>query len=278
MCAESAFSSLTWGRPTLPSQIGGLSDLRLIDLNLLHTIKEVILPIEGYVGRMTETISPGTQELDPETGLTVTPYKASFYDWVYHNPSPSNPALTGLLTVPTLSASGNLAYVDYQNGTVYYSGTQSADITATYDYYSIYVQDGFPDWGEDIKKWEDMRIPMVSIEYTNRSNDSFQLGGGYAQTRQFMIDILANSDPQRDDITDLIEDALRYDFVNTMNYANGFPLKFNGDRNLNFDRGVANRWRAIRFDNVESRVVHNMHGEDKFRHRSMVLLNIRSWD
>lgn len=276
--AESAFSNLVYGRPIVPSSVGGLKDLRLIDLNLISIIKEIMLPVEGYVTRFSETISPGAQDEDPETGLTVTPYKSTYYDWVYYNPDPSNPALTGLLTTPTLSTSGSLAYIDYKNGTVYYSGTQTANITATYDYYSVYVQDGFPDWGEDIKDWEDMRLPLISIDHSTRRNIPFQLGGGYSQDRSFLIDIIANSDPQRDDLTEAIENALRYDYDNTINYSYGFPTKFNGDKNLTFDRGPATRWKTIRFNDVSSKVIRSPFAEDKFRHRSLISLEITTWD
>lgn len=276
--AESAFSNLVFGRPLNASVIGGMSDLRLIDLNLIYTIKEKILPLNGYVSRFTETVQPGSQTIDPETGLTVTPYKASFYDWVYYNPDPSNPSLTGLLTTPILSNSGNLAFIDYQNGTVNYSGVSSTPITMTYDYYTVYVQDGFPDYGEDIKDVDQIRIPMVTVEYTKRENDPFQIGGGFTQDRLFMIDILAHSDPQRDDIIDLIEDSLRYDYDQTIDYKYGFPLKFNGDINRSFDRGPASKWKTIRFEHTTSDIVHEPYGEEKFRHHGMITLIIKTWD
>ena len=276
--SESAFSALVSARPVDPSRIGGMSDLRLIDLNLIYAIKEKILPINGYTSRFTETLAPGQQTLDPETGLTVTPYKATFMDWVYYNPDPSNPALTGLLTVPNISTSGDLAFVDYQNGVINYSGIKSDNINITYDYYTVYVQDGYPDFGEEAKNMNELRIPMVTVEYTKRMNDPFQLGGGYSQDRMFMIDVIGHSDPQRDDILDLLEDSLRYDYNETINYAYGFPLKFNGDVNQLFDRGPASRWREIRFEHTDSDIIHDMTGEEKFRHRGMITLDIKTWN
>ncbi len=237
-----------------------------------------MLPVEGYVSRNTEVISPGAQEEDPETGLTVTPYKSTYYDWVYYNPDPSNPALSGLLTTPNLSTSGSLAYVDYPNGTVYYSGTQTSQVTMTYDYYSVYVQDGFPDFGEEIRDWSEMRLPLVSIDYSTRRNEPFQIGGGFSQDRNFIIDVIANNDPQRDDLSDAIENALRYNYANTIDYSYGFPLKFNGDKNLTFDRGPASRWQSMRFENVSSRVIRDMTSEDKMRHHSIISLIVKSWD
>lgn len=277
--AESNFSNLTFARPVNVAAIGGLKDLRLIDLNLISIIKEKMLPIEGYVTRVSETISPGAQEEDPDgNGLILTPYKSTYYDWVYYNPDPSNPALSGLLTVPTLSSSGSLAFVDYKNGTVYYSGVQSNSVTMTYDYYSVYVVDGYPDWGEDIKDWDQMRIPMISIDHSTRNNTPFQLGGGYQQNRSFIIDIVANNDPQRDDLAEAVENALRYDYDNTINYTYGFPLNFNGSINGNFDRGPASRWKTIRFDDVSSRVIRSPIEEDKLRHRTIIRLDIETYD
>ncbi len=273
---ESSFSSLTFGRPVSPSSIGGLSDLRQIDLNLIYIIKEKMLPINGYVSSATETLSPSSQEVDPITGLTVTPYKAKYYDFVYFNPDASNPALTGLLTRPIVTPSGSLAYVDYPNGVIYFSGIQSSNIVTTYNYYSVAVQDGFPDWGEEIKDMSEVRIPLVSVDFSSRSNTPFALGGAYEENRNFMIDILANSDAQRDDLVDMIETALRYDYPYAQDFRLGFPILFNGDLNPLFDRGPASRWRHIRFKNVSSRVVRNPLAHDKMRHRALVNLSIET--
>ncbi len=274
--SESAFSNLVFGRPVIPSTIGGLSDLRLIDLNLIYIIKEKILPVNGYVSRVTETVSPGSQTTDPITGLQVTPYQSQFYDWVYYNPDPSNPALTGLLVVPTLSTSGSLAYIDYPNGTVYYSGTTQSPIVMTYDYYSVAVQDGYPDWGEDIKDGDETRIPLISVDFSSRTNKPFAIGGAFEEDRSFIIDILAASDSQRDDILDILETSLRYDYPYTLNYKFGFPIGFNGDRNLTFDRGPANYWKHIRFKNTSSRIIRVPMAADKYRHRAIITLTVET--
>lgn len=273
---ESAFSALVWGRPVDPSTIGGVSDLRNISLNLFYVIKEEILPVHGYVSRYTETVLPSTQEPDPITGDTVTPFYGTYNDWVYYNPDPSNPALTGLITAPILSTSGDYAYTNYPGGAVYFSGVKTEAITITYDYYTVYVQDGFPDWGDDPREWEDIRIPLVSIESASRQNTPFSIGGLYQEDRIFSIDVLANSDPQREDLSDLIETALRYDYPNTQNYQLGFPIDFRGDINTSFDRGPASRWRHIRFYDTESRTIRAMGAPDKFRHRSLITLQIET--
>lgn len=274
--AESVFSQLVFGRPIDISNIGGISASRNIDLNLFYTIKEKILPINGYVSRNTETVSPLTQSIDPVTDLVVTPYQSKYYDWVYYNPDPSNPSLTGLLTTPNLSTSGALAYIDYVNGTVYYSGVQTQDITMTYDYYSVYVQDGFPDWGEDVNTIKNLRVPCVTVDLSTRMPSPFALGGTFQDSRNFIIDILANNDPQRDDLTELIQTSLRYDYTNTIDYRQGFPIGFNGDKNLNFDRGPASRFNTIRFNDTSSRVIRDPGAPDKFRHHSLIMLTCKT--
>ncbi len=62
----------------------------------------------------------------------------------------------------------------------------------------------------------------------------------------------------------------------TINYSYGFPLQFNGDVNPNFDRGPATRWKEIRFQGTNSHVVRNPMEEDKFRHRSICNLTVRT--
>lgn len=268
--AESAYSALVHGRPAQPSSVGGMSIARLMDLNLIHLIKEKLLPINGYVENYTETKTAGPTAVDPNTGLSVTPYKFTYNDWFYYNPDSSNPGLSGVLEEPTLSVSGSLAYIDFAGGTVYYSGVTTHSLTATYSYYNVYVQDGFPDWGEDLKDFSDMKLPMISVELMSRRNTPFYIGGRYEEDRTFAIDILANSDPQRDDITDIIEDALRYDYTDALDYRNGFPLQYNGDKNRAFDRGAANAWERFRFEDASSRIIRDPDGVDKLRHRSVI--------
>ncbi len=274
--SDSPFIASTFGRPTDPARVGGLSDLRQIDLNLYYIIKERILPLNGYVGRLTETVSPGTQEVDQDTGFSVTPYRLKYNDLVYFNPDITNPALTGLLTAPVISPSGALAWTDYQQGILYYSGVQIAPITATYDYYTVYVQDGYPDWFEDIKNIGDIRTPLVTVEYKRRRNKPFAIGGAFEQDRIFMIDIIGNSDVQRDDIADVLEDSLRYSYPYTVNYSSGFPIYFNGDKNPSFDRSYV--WKDLRFENVDSAVVRNQFEIDKLRHRTVINLDVKTYD
>lgn len=271
-----AFTNYVFGIPIESGDIGGLSDLRQIDLNLIYAIKEIMLPLNGYVQRFSETVSPLGQEIDPVTGLQVTQYQGTFTDWVYYNPSPTHPSLTGLLTTPTLSSSGSLAYIDYPNGAVFYSGVQSQQITMTYDYYSVYVQDGYPDLGEDPYKLEELRVPLISIDFERRKNKPFAIGGAFEEDRVFLINIVAASDSQRDDLMEMIDSSLRYDYPITLNYKNGFPINFNGDKNNNFDRTSANRWRHIRFKDNYSRVLRVPTEQDKLRHHSVTFLTIET--
>ncbi len=272
--SESVFTNYNFGRPIQTGSIGGLSDLRLIDLNLLYVIKEIILPINGYVNNITETIQPGQVIIDQDTNLPLTPYKSTYYDWCYYNPDPSNPSLTGLLTVPTLSQSGNLAYIDYPNGTVYYSGNLNNTITATYSYYPVYVQDGYPDFFEDIGNVSDsVRCPAISIDFLKRKNVPFALGGSFEKLRTFVINITAMSDPQRDNLLEIVLDSLKYTYANTINYSQGFPIDFNGSVNGGFDR--TNRWEKIRFLNTTTEIVRSKNWEqEKFRHQANIFLTV----
>lgn len=274
--AESAFSSLVWGRPYAYPTFARMSDLRLIDLNLIYTIKEKILPVNGYVSSYTETVSPSSPILDPDTGEQVTPYQLTYKDLFYYNPDPSNPSLSGLSTVPTLSTTTGLFKIDYPNGVVYFSGFETAPITATYDYYTVYVQDGFPEQYEDLYDLEHMPSPMVSVDFVKRENTPFALGGKYSEDRIFVINVLANSDPQRDDLMDILETSLRYTYTQTIDYNNGFPILYNGTLNSGFDRGPANKWCPIRFSTVNSRVIRDPSLPDKLRHQGLLVLDIET--
>jgi hypothetical protein len=273
--AESILSNLAWGRPTSVEDVAGMTINRLTSLNLVYIIKEKILPLNGYVSRFSETLSPTSQDVDQDTGLTVTQYKASFTDFVYHNPDPSNPALTGLLTAPILNITTDLAWTDFPNGAVYYSGVKNNTINIEYDYYTVSVQDGFPDWGEDIVNLEDVRLPLVSVDMVSRNNNPFALGGTYEELRNFMVNITANSDPQRNDLMEIIETSLRYNYPNTINYNLGFPIIFNGDKNQYFDRGPGSRWKNIRFKEASSKILRNPLAPEKLRHQGNVFVQIQ---
>jgi hypothetical protein len=271
--ANSAYSSLVWGRPINPDDIGGLTDLRIISLNLVSLIKEVILPLNGYVSRYTETISPLQTTTDPVTGLPVTQYKLNYNDLVYYNPDASNPALTGLITRPILSQSGNLAYIDYPNGSIYYSGVQGNNISTTYDYYSVYVQAGWPDWGFDLKSLEDIRTPLISVDYAQKQNKSFAIGGTYRDFRTFVINITAGSDALRDDLVEILEDSLRIPIFKTINYKLGFPIDFNGDLNPSFNRN--NLWGTLKqLTRIKSKVYRDPRLPDKLRHQANLNMTI----
>ena len=276
--AESAYSSLVWSIPIDFNKVGGISSLRNIDINVILTIKEKILPLNGYISRNTEVLSPSAQEVDPDTGLTVTPFKSTNADWVYYNPDPSSPILSGMLIQPILSVNPGLAYIDRTNGAVYFSGIQTDPVTVTYDYYTVYVQDGYPDWGEDIRNLEDIRLPIVSVDFTSRQNSPFAIGGEYQEDRNFFINVIANSDPERDDLMDIIETSLRYENIDARDYNFGFPIKLNGDINPDFDRGPATRLPdGFDFWHAESRVIRGVNTPEKLRHQGLVMLMVRTY-
>lgn len=275
MSNESAMSNLAYGIPSSIADIAGMTINRLTALNMMYLIKETILPINGYVSRMSETLTPAGQTEHPDTGETVTAYQATGSDFVYYNPDPSNPALTGLLTDPIVSAPQGLSYIDHQNGTIYYSGVTTNTIDVEYDYYTVYVQMGFPDWGADVKNWEDIRLPLVAIDFSSRKNNQFALGGAFEELRNFVINITANSDPQKSDLMDIIETSLRYTYAMTINYNYGFPVDFKGEKNPNFDRGPGSRWKEIRFKEQSSKVIRDPLLPEKLRHQGNVYIQIQ---
>ena len=271
--SNSVFSTINWGRPITSDQISNLGDLKVINLNLLYLIKETILPVNGYTNQYTETLQAGQQSIDPNTGLPVTPYQGTYKDWVYFNPDVTNPSLTGILIPPAISNSGNLAYIDYPNGTVYYSGLQTNPINITYDYYSVFVQPGYPDWGFDQKTLETLPSPAVSIDFAVKQNISFAIGGIYKDIRTFVINVTAASDSQRDDLNDILEDSLRLPINNTIDYNQGYPLNFNGDINQNFDR--TKKWKPLRqVTEITSKAFKDPKLPDKLRHQANLNMTI----
>ena len=267
---ESAYSDLVWGRPANPNVIGGISDLKNLTYNILYLLKEQILPENGYTSRSTETIVPQGITTDPDTGLIVTPYKTSYNDLVYYNPFPASPSLTGLITYPILSQSGNLAWIDYTNGYLYYSGIQTNSITTTYDYYSVLVQHGFPELGEEGTSLENLRVPLISIDFLERKDRHFQIGGHYIERREFVINVTAANDSQKEDLIDIIDNSLTYPYNDTIDYKYGFPVDFKGRPNSLFDRGPGSRWYKIQFLSQESKseVIRDPRLPDKLRHQA----------
>lgn len=270
----SNFFNLNNNLPFETGRIGGLSDAENIDLNIHYLIKEIIFPLNGYVSTVTETINPGNQIVDQETGLLLTQYQSSFVDWCYYNPLPSHPSLTGLITSPILNPSGSLSHIDYQNGIVYYSGVLNNTITANYSFYNVFVQDGEPEQYDIQYLLDTLRLPAISIDSRDREDYPRQIGGDYARQRTFVINILANSDAQKYDILDILENSLRYTYSNTIDYRIGLPTLFNGNKDPAFNR--SNKWLPFYFKTESARPIRNPKLQEKLRHQAEITLIVTS--
>lgn len=68
----------------------------------------------------------------------------------------------------------------------------------TYVASGIYLNDGYP------TDFKDIKTPTVVLEHTFTRPEGFQLGVGRQDSRQFVVDVWARSDGERDDLGELV--------------------------------------------------------------------------
>lgn len=238
---------------------------QVIDHSLTLYLREEAFPTRQWVINVSsEELQPYANTIDNQ--VEVGKFQAAFDNWIYYSSGVSG------VTVPAvISPSTNIEYIDYENGIVSYTGVLPTSVTATYSYGVVNVIDGFPDW----EVLADTRLPVVAVQFETLTRAPFALGGGHFMDRVFNIDIFANSDSERDQVTQVIQDALKYQFpILTLETEAQQPLDFNGSRNVNYVRDT----QVQRYARVTDLDVRNIRVPDqiqKFSHRALVTVRVQ---
>lgn len=238
-----------------------------IDSSLILFLQEDAFPTRGWVINVSSELLQSYQNL--ETGdYEYGKFQARYNNWVYYSSGVSG------VTVPaTTSITASREYIDYKNGLVSFSGTiPTTPPTATYSYHVVSVIDGFP----DVDNADQYRLPLVAVDFVGMGRRPLALGGGYFVDRQYDLHVFANDDAERDQVIQVLQDSLAYQFP-IMNFeATQYPLDYNGDINSSYTRnqqstsGVRTTARVTDWSYRTIRVPDSV---EKFSHRGLVTIS-----
>ncbi|HLD90939.1 MAG TPA: hypothetical protein VI911_08005 [Patescibacteria group bacterium] len=252
-----------------------MTKLRKEDLSLYHYLKEIVLvdfiereeniPLE-YIPEISSATSFVYEAL---TEMIPKP-TARGRGWLYFDTvSGTSPyCYRGLPTreqserVVVYDINGNIIdensyIVDYVDGRIVTSGTVTPHSVDYYWHYAGIVDEWAAIQAED--------PPVVVIDINGTDKTGYQLGGGHKDARKVDIHVFASSTSERNDIVEVIYNALYLKSIPLMDFPDGSVLDYDGtfynrkynlnkDTNL-FDRSVVLGVSNLYFDNVTSRHV-----------------------
>ncbi len=233
-----------------------------IDHSLTLFLREDAFPTRQWVGSITnETLLPLEQNGKPVAGKFI----ASSNNWTYYTSGVSG------VTVPAVvSPVVGVRYVDYTNGIVAYSGLQVAAPVVSYSYNVVNVIDGYPTWDF----FETAQLPLVAVDFIGFSRSPQQLGGGYWTNRIFNLEVFGNQEAERDQIVQVLHEALMYRFP-VLDLTQNQPLDDFNNINLTYNR-TTQYLRTARVVDFRSRTLRVPDEHEKTRHRAQVTLEIQT--
>lgn len=107
--------------------------------------------------------------------------------------------------------------------------TDSDVVTATYKYSPVYIYDDYPDNLDD----NELKLPAVSIVNEDTTENPYQLTSGKRVIRYYVIEVWAERNTQRDDLSEKIKEKFDQS-LELIDFNLGFPI-MNGRINYDFD-------------------------------------------
>jgi len=239
------------------------SEIKLVDLNIFHHIREQVLYSSPPLGEedvsfdeyIEDDILDATEIL--ELGITVKSHKAyrsSNRNWIYYDTKDieivikKNGYVIGSSDYIVNYNEGIIVFTDQFAGTL----DDVDDITADYYCMTVNVMDGYP--YDKLKKPEfQNNLPVVAVEYMDGVPVPYELGGTEEELRSFTLHVLASSDSERDDLAGIIAKSLKAS-IPIIDYRQGMPLNFDGSKNSEFGYGILDKGRIL-FENIRNRTI-----------------------
>lgn len=225
-----------------------ISRLRLEALSFYNYIKYQIVPAYFseqvsdeplvYNTSLNAYLPQGTT--DPDATSTGRGWVA-FDDYV-----------VGSRTIPDLSREqtskvsvvGASSYtINYLNGCITNPNTTPTSVSYYWNYVSV------------VSSWPGANpppLPFISVGIENSKKGGFQLGGGVKNIRTVYIDIFATTSSERDDISEVIHDALFDKYISILDFSDGSYLNFDGTFNTSLSLPVSSLG-TIYFVDVDQR-------------------------
>lgn len=240
--------------------------LRLEGIALFSYLKNEVLPVHFSEWAYNEALVYSSTLVSYVPESTLVPHPTSkgrgwvFFDEATVNGSTVIDATSEQTT--RVSVTGASSYtIDYFRGAIKNPNTIPTEISYTYNYISVI--DGWP--GEDVPP-----LPVISIDLNKMSKQGLQIGGGKRNIRELYIEIFAQSNPERDDITEILYDSLFTRNIAVKDFSTGFYLKPDGTYNTGF---VPTTGGYIYVTDVQARTINNKTDLSLTnRHRSVITL------
>lgn len=224
-----------------------LSQYRIESINLYNYIKYEVLGLSFIEQYENEPLS-----YDSSTALYVPAYEDM-------SPSPISigrgwtvfDEASGVIDTTAeqtsrVSVVGSSSYeIDYIRGGISSSVTPSA-VSFFYNYVS--VLDGWPGTTPP-------ELPIVAIDIVDQKRQGFQLGLGYTSLRGVDLHIFASTAAERDDLSEVLFDALYLKSIPLVDYTTGDYLSPNGKYDSSFSRVFLTKTPKMYFDSVVNKNV-----------------------
>ena len=239
--------------------------------SLVLYLREDAFPSRGWTANVTSELLQPYQNI--ETGqFELGKFQAQYQNWVYYSIGVSG------VTVPaqiTASPTQTQSYINYPRGMVAFTQQPyPTTVTATYSYYIVNVIDGFP----DLDNIESLQLPAVSVDLGPIRRNPLQIGGGFFVNRTFDLDVFARNDSERDQIVEVLDNALSYNFQILDFELADYPLNFNGDRKSTYSKSIGSTSGVVATAYVKEFSVQPIRIADaikKMQHRALVTIDVQ---
>lgn len=137
--------------------------------------------------------------------------------------------------------------INYLNGSILNPDTTPTDVSFYWNYVSV-----IPSWPGTTPP----PLPFVSMGIDGREKDGFQLGGGVKNMSTVYFYVFATSDAERDDISEVVHDALFNRTITIKDFSDGGYLNYDGTYNTALSRPLPNFGR-LRFLKISHKNIHS---------------------
>jgi len=228
-----------------------MENLRREDLSLHYYIKNYAL--QGFIEE-EKNISLSYMDDQSDVGSYVYEAKSSMYPSpiskgrgiVFLNSPNDKTEQTNCVTIYDQNytvISGSDYDIDYVDGRIILDNP--AIVPATIDFKFYYVS--------TVDEWKDVsevELPVCVIGISKFHKEGFQLGGGKYIPRQIDLNIFASNSAVRDDITEILYDALYQKSCIYQSFPKGTMIDWDGRFNNNFEYATVSGSSSLKFGNV----------------------------
>lgn len=245
-----------------------ISRARLEDISLHNYIKYQVLGLE-----FVEIYSNQELLYDTTTGLYrpsvdgLSPSPISVgRGWVPFDESSSQIVLSSEQAARVTVAGASTYTVNYILGGI--KDPDSVPTTVTYTYNYVSVVDGWP--GSVVPD-----LPVVSIDVYSQKRSGLQLGPGFISRRAVDLHIFGSTAAERDDLKELLFDALYSKSTSVLDYSAGDYITPTGYYDSTFSASAVSVGPRMFFENVSERNVSNfVDWSDINRYRAVVSFDL----